>query len=606
MEDQAMDEKTSRLQKRNEIDDKFKWNLDKIYSGKEEWQKDFAKVKEDTKEILSLKGTLEQSPESLLACLKKSDKLFSLLDKVFVYARMKRDEDNTDPLPQELAEKASLLITEVVSSISFITPEILSIPQEKLEKFLNESPDLALYSIHLKELLRQKKHVLSEREEELLGLANDISSNPKSIFTMYNNADIKFPFVTDEDGNKVELTKGRYISFLESKNRDVRKNAFKAMYKTYTAHKNTIASMLSGNVKCDKFYATARKYDSCLHSALDSDNVKTDVYDTLIETVNKNLPLLERYLNVRKKAMGLKKLNMYDLFVPLFPDPTKNIPYEKAVETVKEALTPLGSEYGNILKTAFTEGWVDVYENQGKTSGAYSWGCYLSHPYVLLNYQGKLNDSFTLAHEMGHALHSYHTNTTQPYIYSEYKIFVAEVASTVNESLLTAHLLKKSTNKTERAYILNHFLEEFRGTIFRQTMFAEFEKIIHNRIETGETLGADVLCEIYYGLNKKYYGNAVDVDKEIAMEWARIPHFYNSFYVYKYATGMSCALSLSNQILNDGKSAVDRYLNFLKSGSSDYPLELLKKAGVDLFTPAPIVDAFKIFEENLKNLEDSL
>jgi oligoendopeptidase F len=599
-----MDTKTSRLKKRHEIDDKFKWDLESIYRGKEEWLEDFQLVKRSISDITNLKGSLSASSGILLNCLQLCDRLFSILDKVYVYARMKRDEDNTNPTFQELAEKASLLSTEVSSKVSFITPEILAIPEDKLVSFYLENEQLTIYKVFLNELKRQKLHFLSDREEELLGMANDISTNPKNIFTMYNNADIKFPFIKDEYENKVELTKGRYITFLESKNREVRKNAFKAIYKTYSAHKNTIASMLSGNVKCNKFYATARKYKSSLESALDADNVKTDVYDNLIETVSKNLPLLERYLSLRKEVMGLDKLHMYDLFVPLIKDPSSHINYETAVKMVSDGLTPLGDEYCNILKKAFNNRWIDVYENEGKTSGAYSWGCYLSHPYVLLNYQGKLNDVFTLAHEMGHALHSYYTNTTQPYIYSEYKIFVAEVASTCNESLLTSHLLKQSNKKEERAYILNHFLEEFRGTIFRQTMFAEFEKIIHSRIETGDTLGADVLCEIYFELNKKYYGKVVHINKDIAMEWARIPHFYNSFYVYKYATGMSCALSLSRQILEEGESAVTRYINFLKSGGSDYPLELLKKAGVDLFTPAPIVDAFKIFKDNLIKLEE--
>jgi oligoendopeptidase F len=390
---------------------------------------------------------------------------------------------------------------------------------------------------------------------------------------------------------------------LESLNREVRKNAFEAMYQTYLKHKNTLASMLTGSLQCAKFYAMARNYKGSFESALDADHVDRSVYDTLINAVHENLPLLHRYLALRKKVLKVDTLHMYDLYVPLTAEPPSKIPYETATEMVKEGLKPLGEDYLKILQTAFKEGWIDVYENVGKTSGAYSWGAFLSHPYVLLNHQEKLNDVFTLAHEMGHALHSYYTNQNQPYIYSEYKIFVAEVASTVNESLLTQHLLKTSQDPSKTIYILNHFLEEFRGTIFRQVMFAEFEKIVHGKLQEGEPLGEEALSSIYYDLNQKYFGDAVHVDKEVSIEWARIPHFYNSFYVYKYATGLTSALSLTRQILEDGPNARDRYIQFLKSGGSDYPLSLLSKAGVDLTTETPFHDAFRTFEEYLERLE---
>ena len=541
-----------------------------------------------------------------LECLKKNGNLLCIADKVYVYAKMKKDEDNSNPASQERADKADSLTTEVISSTSFIVPEIISIPEEKLKMFLSENAELSLYQQYFSDILRQKKHILSEREEELLGMAHDISSNAKNIFTMFNNADIKFPVISDENGSKIELTKGRYIHFLESNDRKIRKNAFDALYKTYSKHGNTLSAMLSGNVKCNKFYSNARKYNSILEGSLNDDNVTPNVYNTLIDTTTKHIHLLDRYLNLRKKALKLKELHMYDLFVPLVGDVSRNIPYEEALNIVAEGLAPLGADYLDVLRNSYKSGWIDVCENEGKTSGAYSWGAYLTHPYVLLNYQGTLNDVFTLAHEMGHALHSYYTNKTQPYIYSEYKIFVAEVASTVNEALLTKHLLSISNDKNEKAFVLTHFLDEFRGTIFRQVMFAEFEKLIHERVESGESLSFESLSNIYYELNLKYYGNSVRVDKSISLEWARIPHFYNSFYVYKYATGLSSALSLSKQMLDEGKPAVDRYLGFLKSGSSDYPLELLKKAGVDLSSSKPLEDAFKVFEENLDRLEECL
>jgi len=598
--------KVKKLPKREEIDNKFKWVLEDIYPSNNSWEEDYKEVKKLSESIQSFKGSLGKESSSLLRCLKAHDELMAKADKLFVYAKMRRDEDNSNPVYQSLTDRASATLTEVFASISFIVPEILSIENKTLETFINKDSGLSLYKSFISELLRQKQHILSEREEEILALSGDMSHAAKDIFTMFNNADIKFPTIKDEDGNDVEVTKGRYVHFLESNKRDVRSSAFKALYSSYETSRNSLAAMLLSNVKKNKFYSSIRKYNSTLESALDDDNIKPVVYDNLIETVHKYLPLMYRYLKLRKSTLGLDELHMYDIYVPIVDQPKKEIPYATASDMVLKGLSPLGEEYLGYLKEGLGSGWVDVYENQGKTSGAYSWGCYLSHPYVLLNYQGTINDVFTLAHEMGHALHSYYTNKTQPYIYSEYKIFVAEVASTLNESLLTHYLLSKTEDKTERAYLLNHYLEEFRGTIFRQVMFAEFEKIIHQRIENNDSLTTDDLCNIYYELNKLYFGEDVVVDKEIAMEWSRIPHFYNSFYVYKYATGFAAAIALSSQILKEGQTAVSRYINFLKSGGSDYPLELLKKAGVDLSTTEPVEAAMKNFEENLKELEELL
>jgi len=598
------DNKAKVLPKRDEIDSKYKWQLEHIYANEEDWESDFKKIQKLSRDITAYKGKLAGDMNALLECLRLSDELLSLNDKLFVYARMRRDEDNAVPKYQALTDRATALSTEVYASVSFIVPEIISIDEAVLKKAVDEVEGLSLYKQYFNEILRQKKHILSQREEELLALSAEISNAPSDIFSMFNNADIKFGFIQDENGEEVEVTKGRYVKFLESQDRRVRRDAFKTLYSSYTAMKNTLAAALSSEIKGNKFYASVRKYDSSLVASLDKDNVSTDVYDNLIKTVNNNLPLLHRYLKLRKKALKLDELHMYDIYVPLVEQPEEQIPFEESREIVLKALEPLGSKYNEDLRNAFDSGWIDVYENQGKTSGAYSWGTYLTHPFVLLNYQGTINDVFTLAHEMGHAMHSYYTNRTQPYIYSDYKIFVAEVASTVNESLLSHYMLRNTNDRRMKAYLLNHYLEEFRGTIFRQTMFAEFEKITHEKIAAGDALNAQEFCNIYKGLNEKYFGSEVVVDDEIAMEWARIPHFYSSFYVYKYATGKSAATSLAEQILTAGAPAVDRYIEFLKSGSSDYPLELLKKAGVDLSEPAPVEAAMNVFEKTLDELEE--
>lgn len=597
-------EQKGKLPSRSETDEAYKWKLEDIYESNAIWEEDFAKVRLLAAEASKCRGSLGQSSDSLLKCLTLCDDALSLNDKVFIYARMRRDEDNANPVYQALADRARVLGTEVYTALSFLSPEIISIPEDIIISFIESNPGLQVYRHFLQENLRQKKHILSEKEEEILALASDVAHAPSDIFTMFNNADIKFPVIKDENGQDIELTKGRYIKFLESRVRRVREDAFHSMYDTYGKQKNTLAASLTSNVKKNRFYSIVRKYGSCLEASLDSDNVPVEVYNNLIGTISNNLHLLKRYLKLRKKALKLDELHMFDLYVPIVTESEKNIPYNQAAKMVQEGLVLLGEEYGNYLKQGFSSGWIDVYENEGKTSGAYSWGAYKTHPYVLLNYQGTINDVFTLAHEMGHALHTYYTNKTQPYIYSEYKIFVAEVASTVNESLLMRYMLENTREKQEKAYLLNHYLEEFRGTVFRQVMFAEFEKIIHEKLCSGEALTTQALSSIYRGLNEKYFGGEVIIDEDIEMEWARIPHFYNSFYVYKYATGFSAATSLSLQIIKEGRPAVERYTGFLKSGGSDYPLNLLKKAGVDLSEPKPIEDALHVFENILNELEE--
>ncbi|MCM3077836.1 oligoendopeptidase F [Brevibacillus invocatus] len=595
--------KSKTLPKRSEIAAEDKWRLEDIYPTDAAWEQDVQKAKKLSDELAAKKGTLSQSAQHLLDALTLQDELLKTLDQVYVYARMRRDEDNANSTYQGLTDRATVLSTQVYGSTSYIQPEILDIPTEELESWINQNSGLAHYRILLNEITRFKPHTLSSEEEELLANMSELASAPSKIYGMLNNADIKFPMIKDENGEEVELTKGRYTQFMESKDRRVRKEAFEALYSTYGKFRNTIAAALTSSVKADVFYARTRKYPSALYSALFADNVDVSVYDNLIATIREHLPLMHRYIALRKKALGVDELHMYDLYVPIVPEVDMKIPYDEAVQTIKEALHPLGDDYGKVLGEGFTNGWIDVHENEGKTSGAYSWGAYTTHPFVLMNYQDNVNNMFTLAHEMGHALHSYYSNKNQPYTYADYKIFVAEVASTLNEALLMDHLLKTTTDKQKRMYLINYYLEQFRGTVFRQTMFAEFEKIIHAKEEEGEPLTADRLNELYRELNVAYHGPEMVIDKEIDLEWERIPHFYRHFYVYKYATGFSAATSLSKQILEEGEPAVNRYLQFLKGGSSDYPLNLLKGAGVDMTSPEPIREALAVFKELLEEME---
>lgn len=598
-----MSNKNSKILKRSEVSEEYKWKLQHIYSTNELWEKDFSKLKELSTNLIKFKDTLGLSSSNLLNCLNANSELERLFEKVYVYAQMKSHEDTTDSYYQGLADRSESLRSELSSYNAFITPEILSIENDKLETFISENKELQLYEKYLKEITRNKPYILSPAEEKILAMAGEITQGPDNIFNMINNADIKFPSIKDENGNEVELTKGRYISFMESSNRDVRMSAFNALYSTYEKQKNTFAATLSSNIKGNIFNSRVRKYNSAREASLFSDNVSINVYDNLIDTVHKNMHLMHKYVSLRKKMLGLEELHMYDLYTPIVNDIKMEIPFNKAVETVKEALSVLGPKYIEDLNKGFESGWIDIYENEGKRSGAYSWGCYDSHPYVLLNHTDTVDSMFTLAHEMGHAMHSFYSDSNQPYIYAAYKIFVAEVASTFNESLLTNYLLKNTTDKKQKMYLLNHYLESFRGTLYRQTMFAEFEKIIHEKAEAGESLTSELLCAIYHELNVTYYGPDIVVDDYIDLEWARIPHFYTSFYVYKYATGLSAATSLSNKVLTEGEPALANYLNFLKSGGSDFPINLLKNAGVDMSTPSPIEEALKVFEESLKQFE---
>jgi len=591
---------------RSEIDEKLKWKLEDMYESNEIWEKDFAKISNEFPKLATYKGRVAESATTLKEFYQLEEKISLILEKLYVYARMRKDENNSEALYQEMTGRVEMLMMQIQASLAFFEPELLKAGQAKLNKYMEEESALKDHDFSFTEMFRQKKHVLSEKEERLLALAQDCAGTGDEAFTMFNNADIKFPKIKDEEGNETELTKGRYSSFMESKDRTVRESAFKALYKTYGDYKNTVAACYAGSIKADLFYSTARKFPSALEASLSSDKVPVKVYDNLIKVIHNNIPKLTRYLKLRKKMLKVKELHMYDLYVPVVNVPEKKYSYEEAKKLVLEALAPLGEDYCKVIQEAYDSGWIDVCENVGKTSGAYSWGCYASHPYVLLNWQGTINDVFTLAHELGHAMHTYYSNKTQPYAKASYRIFVAEVASTVNENLLFHYMINKTEDKTERAYLLNHYLEEFRGTMFRQVMFAEFEKKAHEIIPNGGAVTADTLSQIYYQLNQEFFGSAVNVDEEIALEWARIPHFYSSFYVYKYATGFSAAVALSEGILSGDKGKISAYRKFLTTGGSNYPLELLKEAGVDLTKTAPVQSALNVFGNNLKLLEKEI
>ncbi|WNS46172.1 oligoendopeptidase F [Paenibacillus sp. MMS20-IR301] len=589
------------LLKRSEVPAENRWKLEDMFASEEQWDAEYKEVKELITSAGAFQGKLD-SPDALKKCFELDDKLSLLTERLYVYAHMRQDEDTAAPKYQALSQKAKKLGVEAGEALSFVTPEILALPNETLDQFIAD-PSLSDYTFTLTEMKREKAHVLSKAEEALLAQVGTLAQAPQTVFGMLNNADLKFPKVKNEEGKEVELTHGSYIQFLESPDREVRKNAFKAVYETYGKQKNTIAATLSANVNKNVFYSRVRKYPSVLEMSLYGDNIPKEVYTNLIDTIHESLPLMHRYMKLRQKLLGVDELHMYDLFAPLVDEYKLDITFEEAKKITKEGLKPLGEDYLSVLQEGYDKGWIDVYENENKRTGAYSWGAYGTHPYVLLNHNDNLNSMFTLAHEMGHALHSYYSDTALKYRDAQYTIFLAEVASTTNEALLMDYLLNKSTDPKEKMYLLTYYADQFRTTVFRQTMFAEFEKIIHQRAEEGESLTPQDLSAIYYDLNVKYYGKDMVVDQDIEMEWARIPHFYNSFYVYKYATGFSAATSFAKQILEEGKPAVDRYLGFLKSGGSDYSINILSKAGVDMSTPEPIREAMSVFESVIEQME---
>ncbi|MGE7714900.1 oligoendopeptidase F [Priestia megaterium] len=595
--------KVKKLPSRSEIKVEDTWKLEDIFASDDAWEKEFEEVKALIPQMEKFKGKLGESAQTLYDALQEQDELTMRVSKLYTYAHMRYDQDTTNSFYQGLNDRIKTLYTQIASALSYVTPEILSIEESKIKQYMAEHKELKLYAHALDEITRERPHILSESEEALLAQASEVLGSSSNTFGMLNNADLEFPSIKDENGEEVEITHGRYIRFLESSDRRVREEAFKAVYETYGKFKNTFASTLSGTVKKDNFSARVRHYNSARHSALSTNNIPEEVYDNLVKTVNDNLHLLHRYIDLRKKVLGIEELHMYDLYTPLVKDVKMEVTYEEAKDYILKGLKPLGEDYLKVLKEGFENRWVDVHENKGKRSGAYSSGTYGTNPYILMNWQDNVNNLFTLAHEFGHSVHSYYTRKTQPYPYGDYSIFVAEVASTCNEALLNDYLLKTIDDEKQRLYLLNHYLEGFRGTVFRQTMFAEFEHDVHVRAQNGEPLTPELLTKLYYDLNKKYFGDNLVIDEEIGLEWARIPHFYYNYYVYQYATGFSAAAALSKQILEEGNAAVERYVGFLKSGSSDYPIEVLKKAGVDMTTSQPIEEALAVFEEKLTEME---
>lgn len=598
-----MEEEMSEIKKRNEIPEEFKWNMEEVYADEELWRADIDKVKKMLPDLSKQQGRILSSPDNFKYTIELINSIELLVEKIYFYANQKYYENLGNSKYQAFSNEASDLLTEFYSVSSFVEPELLSVNEDKIMSYIDEM-DMGDYRQYFRDLFRQKSHILSAELEEVLAQTQTFSNGAVDIFSVFNNADLKFLPIKDENGREVSLTHSTFILYLESKDRSVRENAFKSLYKSYSDFRNTLAATYINSLKKDSFYANVRKYSSSRQMYLEGNAIPESVYDRLIETVNANIGLLHRYVSIRKRVMKLEELHLYDVYVPMVDTFNKNISYEEAKAIVAEGLKPMGEEYISLLEKGFDNRWIDVYENEGKKSGAYSWSVYGTHPYVLLNYQPNLNSVFTIAHEMGHALHSYYSNENQIYSNAGYKIFVAEVASTCNEALLINHLISSADNKKEKAYLINHFLEQFRTTLFRQTMFAEFENIVHSMVDNGEPVNCEIMCEKYYALNKKYFGSDIIIDKEIEMEWARIPHFYSSFYVYQYATGFSAAVALAKKILNEGDRAVEDYKKFLKAGCSDYPIEILKWAGVDLSSSEPIELAMKTFEELLDEFEE--
>lgn len=591
-----------KVKRREEILEADRWGIEKIYKNKEEWEKDFLKLKNEALKLKNFQGKLNDSKE-LLNFLKLDEEISRIADKLFIYASLKSDEDTSNNTNQSLKNKMQSYAAELSAMESFFVPEILSYEEGTIEKAIEENSELKIYELMLKRLLKKKPHTLSKEVEEVMASVSDALNAPSNIFRMLTNADMTFPAIKDEDGNEVELTEGNYGIFIKSKNRRVREEAFKTLFGTYEHFKNTIASSLTSSIKNFSFVAKTRNYKSSLEASLKPNDIQLEVYDNAIKTINDNLDSLHRYVRIKKKLLGLDEIHMYDLYVPIIDAPKSHIEFDEAVNIVKTALQPLGEEYITIFDEGIKNRWIDIYENKGKRKGAYSWGSYDTMPYVLLNYNHELNDVSTFAHEMGHSIHSYYSKKEQPYIYADYTLFCAEVASTVNENLLINYLIKNEKDEKKKLYLINTQLEQIRTTVFRQIMFAEFEKITHEKIDAGEPLTSEDLCNIYHEINVRYFGEDMIIDKEIDMEWARIPHFYNDFYVYQYATGYSAANSFVKSILENGKGSVEKYKGFLKSGGSDYPINILKKAGVDMASPKPIKDTIARFNELLDMLD---
>ena len=589
--------------KRSEVPEALTWNLQDMFESDEAWMAEYEKLREMPAQIAAFQGHLGESAGMLLEYLQRQDELELRISPFFGYASCKNDQDQADARYQDMRGKAMSCLIAISSASAFATPEIMAIDEAKLEGFYREKPELETYRRSLYQIRRRAAHILSPAEEKLLAAAGEMADAPETIGSVFRNADLKFPEVEDSKGEKHALTGGSYGPLMESEDRVLRRNAFETLYGRIDEYKNTIAATLDAQFKQLRFFADARKYGSTIEASLDRTEVPVPVYTNLIEAVHGNLDKMYRYVRLRKKLLGVDELHMYDVYTPIVADAAQKIDFEQAKTTVLEALSVLGEDYVALLKQGFDNRWIDVYENEGKRGGAYSSGNARPHPYVLLNHKDTLDSMFTLAHEMGHALHSYHSCKYQPVCTSDYVIFVAEVASTCNEVLLMRHLLSKTTDKKERGYLINHFLDSFKGTVYRQTMFAEFELMMGKMAEGGETLTADALSGKYLELNKLYFGPDMVSDPQIALEWARIPHFFYNYYVFQYATGYSAAVALANRILSEGESAVADYKKFLSGGCSTDPISLLKIAGVDMSSPAPVNSALQLFDELLDEME---
>ncbi|MPQ44042.1 oligoendopeptidase F [Clostridium tarantellae] len=595
--------KVNTLKLRQEIDEKFKWNIEKVYKTIEHWENDFNELKKEAPSLKNFENKLN-NVEELKTFLKLSERLSRKLEKLYVFAHMRSHEDTANTIYQSLVNKIDPYMAEFSSYSAFFVPEILSINEEVINNMIAEDSELKKYDIFFKKILKEKPHILSKEEEQLLATVSDCLGAPDSIYSMLTNADMSFGNVKDENNNEILLTEGNYGSLIRSKDRRVREEAFKLLFNTYKKFENTIATSLTSSLKNNIFMAKTRKYKSSLEASLKPNDIPVEVYYNAIDTINKNIKSLHRYVDIKKKLLSLDKIHMYDLYVPVVDTPKEHIEYLDAIKIVEEGLNPLGEEYLNIFNEGIKSGWVDVYENKGKRSGAYSWGSYDTMPYVLLNYNYDLNDVSTLAHEMGHSIHSYYTRATQPYVYGNYTLFCAEVASTTNEILLINYLINKEEDRKKKLYLVNQELEQIRTTVFRQLMFAEFELINHETIEKGESLTAKDLNKIWKDLNVKYFGDKMIVDDEIEIEWARIPHFYSDFYVYQYATGYAAASAFAKAILENGEDSVNKYKSFLKAGGSMYPIDTLKMAGVDMTTSKPLEATIERFNELLNILEE--
>lgn len=608
-----MEEQTIRTRQEQKIEDT--WNMQELYENEELFSADAEKLEKMTEEFTSLQGSLSQGAGQLLKVLKLYEEMNLVFERLYVYANQKYHEDTTNAKYQQMSGETQIMATMLGQACAWLEPELLALPEDRLAGYFEvsgtgfddgtdaEKKELGGYKRFVEQITRRRAHVLDAQTEALLSKVNELGKAPSNIFSMFNNADITFPDIEDGEGNKRPLTQGTYISCLESRDRTLRKNAFETLYSVYEQFQNTLAATYYANAKQADFFAKERHYANAMEESLDGSCIPVSVYKNLVKAVNEALPLMHRYVRLRKKLLGLSELHMYDVYVPMVERPEKKYSFEEAKEIVKRGLAPLGEDYLDLLQQGFDNRWIDVYENKGKRTGAYSWGAYGTHPYVLLNYHGSLNDVFTLAHEMGHALHSWYSDHAQSYLDAGYQIFVAEVASTCNEALLIHDLMNRTEDEAEKRYLINYFLDQFKGTMFRQTMFAEFEMLTHSVVEKGGMLTAEHINGVYGNLNKKYFGEDMVSDAKIAFEWERIPHFYTPFYVYQYATGFAAAIAISSRILSGEPGIVEKYKQFLSGGCAKDPIDLLKICGVDMSSPEPVKEALAVFEEYLGEME---